>query len=119
VDHTRQSHDGPITIRDARVDDAEALRRLAQRDSASVPDGRLLVAIADGELRAAVSIADGEGIADPFHPSAGLARLLCERAAQLRGSGDGQRGRFNRILHQRGAASARVLDSRTATCPAE
>ena len=87
--YTRQDHEASITIRPARANDAEALRRIAQRDSASVPDGRLLVAAADGELRAAVSITNGEGIADPFHPSAGLARLLSARAAQLRGSGDG------------------------------
>ncbi len=115
--YTRQDDEASITIRPARANDAEALRRIAQRDSASVPDGRLLVAVADGELRAAVSIAGGERIADPFHPSAGLARLLSARAAQLRGRGDGLRARLNRLLHKRGAGCARVMDFQPPTYP--
>jgi hypothetical protein len=100
----RERHEASITIRPARADDAEALRRLAERDSATVPDGRLLVAIADGEVRAAVSIVGGEGISDPFHPSAGLARLLAARAAQLRDRRDGLRARLDRVLRRRGGA---------------
>jgi hypothetical protein len=69
-----------ITIRPCRDDDAGPLARLAAVDSARVPAGDLLVAEAEGQLRAAVSLADGATIADPFHPTAELVELLRLRA---------------------------------------
>jgi hypothetical protein len=78
-----QEHTGPITIRAAGPQDAEALRRLAQRDSRAVPDGELLIALVRGEARAAISLARGETIADPFHRTEGLVRMLALRRAQL------------------------------------
>ena len=71
----------PIAIRPARASDAERLRWLAQRDSASVPAGRLLVAEVDGAIQAAVAVDSGEAIADPFRPTAELVALLRMRAA--------------------------------------
>jgi hypothetical protein len=65
-----------ITIRRAYADDASALARLAALDSAAVPDGPLLLAEVDGELRAALSLDDGSAIADPFYPTLGLLELL-------------------------------------------
>jgi hypothetical protein len=76
----------PVVIRAAADADRPALARLAQRDSSSVPTGTLLVAERDGELRAAVEVASGRAIADPFEPTAELVSLLRARAAQVRGS---------------------------------
>jgi hypothetical protein len=76
--------DSPILIRRADLDDATALRRLAQLDGARLPDGELLVAEVDGELRAALRIADSAYVSDPFFPSRELVRLLDVRAKRLR-----------------------------------
>ena len=96
------AHDSPdITIRLARAEDSDQLRRLAQRDSAHVPRGKLLVAVVSGRMRAAVSVGEGEAIADPFHPSSELVALLCERAGQLR-NGTGRRSRLGGIFRGRG-----------------
>jgi hypothetical protein len=70
-----------ITIRPAYADDELALRRLAAVDSAdAVPPAPLLLAELDGELRAALSLADGSVIADPFVRTAELVELLRTRA---------------------------------------
>ncbi|MGH2951771.1 MAG: hypothetical protein ACRDKX_06995 [Solirubrobacterales bacterium] len=74
----------PMTIREATYADRSALIELAQLDSAAVPDGRLLLAEQDGELRAAFAVTGGEVIADPFHRTAELIPLLRLRAGQLR-----------------------------------
>jgi hypothetical protein len=73
-----------ISVRHARPDDAEALGVLAKLDSSHAPRGAVLVAEADGELWAAVSIDDGHVIADPFKPSGELAFNLIGRARKLR-----------------------------------
>ena len=78
-----------ITIRAAAGEDREALRRLAGRDSAPLPAGDLLVALVGDQLRAAVAVSDGQVIADPFHPTAELVRLLRSRVAEI----SGERGR--------------------------
>ena len=57
----------PITLRGASPDDQTALRRLAALDSASLPSAPVMIGEVDGELRAAVSIADSTAIADPFY----------------------------------------------------
>jgi hypothetical protein len=72
-----------ITIRPAYADDAQALTRLAVLDSAQLPAEPLLLAEADGELRAALSLADGSVIADPFAPTAQLVALLRTHAARI------------------------------------
>jgi hypothetical protein len=65
-----------ITVRPAYADDDRALLRLAALDSARPPVAPALLAEVDGELRAALSLADGRAIADPFHHTAGLVALL-------------------------------------------
>jgi hypothetical protein len=96
-----------ITIRHARDEDSAALKRLAQRDSSVLPCGELLVAAVGGELRAAVPVAGGETIADPFHPTAELIRLLSARAAQLRrANGTGPGSRVIDVLRRRRRGSA-------------
>ena len=73
-----------LTIRLADAKDHSALKRLAQRDSATTPrrssprrGQRARTCIA------ATSLADGRVIADPFRHSAGAAQLLVERARQI------------------------------------
>jgi hypothetical protein len=77
-----------ITIRRAHELDDRALTRLAALDSARALSGDVLVAEQDGALRAAVALADGRIIADPFHPTGELVDLLRLRrrrgAAELR-----------------------------------
>lgn len=76
--------DVPITIRPARPADAAALSRLAELDSAEVPSLPVLIAEANGEVRAAVSLSEGTAIADPFNQTGAMVELLRARAAQLR-----------------------------------
>jgi hypothetical protein len=71
-----------VTIRPAREADEQALAVLAQLDSARPLDGERLVAESDGRLVAAISLADGRVVADPFVPSADAAALLGVRGAQ-------------------------------------
>ncbi len=73
----------PVVIRLAVNDDELALRRLAQLDSARPLAGQKLLAEHGGSLVAAVSMADGSAIADPFRTTADTVELLRLRAAQL------------------------------------
>jgi hypothetical protein len=82
---TKEPTDSPITIRAAGPQDVEALRGLAQRDSRAVPDGELLIALVDGEARAAISLESGGVIADPFHRTAELVAMLRQHSSRLRG----------------------------------
>lgn len=72
----------PITIRRATPDDEIALTRLAALDSARAPARPLLIAERDGELRAALSLRDGDAVADPFYPSQTVLELLAAAAAE-------------------------------------
>lgn len=74
-----------ITIRPAYADDDAALARLAALDSAPVPAFPLLLAEVDGQLRAAISAADGATVADPFFPTAELIGLLRAHGAATAG----------------------------------
>ena len=64
----------PLAIRPATEGDRLALTRLAGRDSTTVPAGDLLVAEVGGEIHAAIAVATGEAIADPFQSTAGAGR---------------------------------------------
>jgi hypothetical protein len=73
-----------LTIRMAVPADAEALRRLAQLDSAPPPAPvPMLVAEVGGELRAALPLDGGRAIADPFRRTAEFVAILAERTRQL------------------------------------
>jgi hypothetical protein len=76
--------DTSITIRRATEDDALAVRRLAQLDGARLPEGDMLVAEAEGEIRAALRISDSAYVADPFFPSRELVGMLDTRAKAIR-----------------------------------
>src|ERR671933_2537369 len=70
-----------ITIRASRSADAAELLRLAALDSADPIDGAALVAEVDGSLTAALPLAGGPAIADPFAESAHVVALLRAHAA--------------------------------------
>jgi hypothetical protein len=74
-----------VLIRLAAPADADAIARLAALDSSPVPTGDLLLAEADGALRAALRLDDRAVIADPFARTAGLVELLDARADHLHG----------------------------------
>jgi hypothetical protein len=75
-----------VTLRFAYPDDVESLNRLAVIDSAELPSLPVLLAEVDGELWAALSLADGSAVADPFRPTAPVVELLRARARQLPGT---------------------------------
>jgi len=72
-----------VVIRPARDADVAPLHDLAELDSALPLTGAVLVAVVEGRLWAAIAVADGRVIADPFKPSAGAAALLALRVAQM------------------------------------
>jgi len=82
-----------IQIRVAGRDDEPELLRLAALDSAPAPHGDVLVAIVDGEIRAALALDSGRAIADPFRHTADLVELLHTRAHLMgdRGSSYGRK----------------------------
>jgi hypothetical protein len=80
----RSPADVAIVIRASRPEDEPALARLAALDSSPLPGAPILIAEADGELRAALSLRDGAVIANPFHRTASFVALLRARAGQLR-----------------------------------
>jgi hypothetical protein len=75
--------DQSLTIRVAAPDDAGALRRLAELDSARALRGRVLLAETDGVPVAAISLTTGAVTADPFQSSEGAVRMLRLRRYQL------------------------------------
>jgi len=72
-----------ITVRYARPQDADALAVLAELDTSPAPRGEIIVAEAEGELWAAVSVDDGNVIATPFRPTGELTYQLLERARRV------------------------------------
>jgi hypothetical protein len=72
-----------LTIRVAAAEDGDALRRLAELDSAAPLSGHVLLAELDGSPVAAVSLASGSVTADPFQRSAEAVRLLMRRRYRL------------------------------------
>jgi hypothetical protein len=72
-----------ISIRIAGQEEAGATARLAALAERPVPSGRALIAEVDGEVWAALPLASGKAIVDPFRPSSEIQQLLMLRAAQL------------------------------------
>jgi hypothetical protein len=91
-----------ITIRRAHDADVGALNRLAGLDSQRLPDDEFMIGEVGGEAWAAVGIATGTVLADPFRPTAELAQLVAIRAARLRRPAPGL-GRALRRLRRRAA----------------
>jgi hypothetical protein len=73
-----------IAIRRATESDRPTLHRLAALDSSRTPSGEVLIAEVDGEPQAAIEIAGGAVVADPFRPTAHVVELLGLRAARMR-----------------------------------
>jgi len=88
---------GEVELRLCSVSDDQALADLAMLSGRPVPPGRLVVAIVEGRLVAAVPLAGGQTLADPFERTEQLVRLLELRAAQLREVG-GRRSLLPRAL---------------------
>jgi hypothetical protein len=84
ADAGRGSMNDAVTLRRAETRDDAALRRLAALDSGLPLAAPVLVADLDGQLLAAISLADGVAIADPFKWTAELVELLRARERQLR-----------------------------------
>ena len=99
-----------VSIRRLGDADSDALDRLAGRDSSERPAGELLGAELDGRLIAAVSIATGDAVADPFTPTAEVHSLLQLRASQLRESRN--RGDHDRASGHSGLRSLTVRPRR-------
>lgn len=72
-----------IVLRPANFADEDDLRRLAALDSSRPLKDPVLLARVDGEVLAALSMTDGQTIADPFAPTGELVDLLRLRAALL------------------------------------
>jgi len=93
----RATRDAPITIRRATAKDTPALRHVASLDSADVPAAPVLLAEAEGEVRAAMSLVSGAIVADPFYPTCLIVQLLQAYAAHER---DDRRPYLRRWLRQ-------------------
>jgi hypothetical protein len=74
-----------IAIRRATQSDRPVVERLATLDSAPAPSsGEVLIAYVGDEPQAAVDVATGAAVADPFRPTAHVVELLKVRAATMR-----------------------------------
>jgi hypothetical protein len=82
-----------LTIRTLTAEDQGSIERLAQLDSQRAPQAPLLGAEVEGRLLAAVSLSDGELVADPFSRTAELRALLELRASQFHRRAPRRRGR--------------------------
>lgn len=87
-----------IELRLCRASDDPALERLAALAEQPLPLGRLVVALVNGTLVAALPLAGGCALRDPFVRTAHLTGLLELRARQLRQPA-ARRG-VGRLLHR-------------------
>jgi hypothetical protein len=71
-----------LVLRPATSSDAADLERLAALDSARPLAGEVMLAHADGDVRAALSLETGRAVADPFYPSLELVPLLRAAAGE-------------------------------------
>jgi hypothetical protein len=89
-----------LSLRAAGPADRDALAPLAALDSAAALHGPVLVADAGGGPVAAVSLADGRAVADPFTHSAealALLRLRARQQASVAPVGRRRLSRFTRL----------------------
>jgi hypothetical protein len=75
--------DEPVALRLCRVHDGEALLRLAELEGRPLPAGSFVVAEINGAIVAALPLAGGAPLADPFRPTSQIIPLLRLRAEQL------------------------------------
>ena len=91
------SYNPQISIHPATASDRPAVERLAALDSAAVPAGEVLIAEVGGEPVAAIEVATGSTVADPFRRTAGPVDLLTVRARHLLEAEATTRRRFPRL----------------------
>jgi hypothetical protein len=96
-----------ISLQTAAAQHEDALRALAQLDSARAVRRPALMAVVDGRLVAAIGLHDDRVVADPFVETADAVALLRLRARELRG-GAGTRNRRQRRLPRLGGLRPRV-----------
>lgn len=82
-DESTTTPEETLVLRLCRVGDDDALERLAELEGRPVPKGRQIVAEVDGKVVAAIPLAGGAALADPFSFTAHLVPLLELRARQL------------------------------------
>ncbi len=75
-----------IALRVAGIDETALVQHIAALDDAPVLEGQVLLAIADGEAVAALSLQDGRVVANPFICTADAVALLRLREQHLRGT---------------------------------
>jgi hypothetical protein len=97
----RASRGETIALRLAQPDENAIVTRLAALDDQPVLTGQVLLAVADGEPIAALSLADGRVVANPFVRTTDAVELLRLREQHLRGV-DPRRG-WRAVLHPRPA----------------
>ncbi len=102
--HFGTAAEDAVVLRPAITSDADALRRLAELDSAVPLRGAIIVAERHGEISAALELSSGRSVADPFAPTTELLTLLETRATLLRGP-----ARSRRRLRLRRAEPAQPL----------
>lgn len=90
--------DSTLTLRLATRADEREIRRLAALDTSPIPAEPALVATENGALIAAISLADGTEVANPFVPSQAALDLLRLRAAHIRDERLPSRRRLRRWL---------------------
>ena len=88
------NRDGSLSLRDARPGDARAIGDLAALEAAATLRRPVMVAVEDGRVIAALSLADGRVVADPFVRTAGAVALLRLRAAGRHAGSVAPRRRF-------------------------
>jgi hypothetical protein len=74
----------PITIRFSTNADRERILELAELDARAAPQGEAMLAEVEGRLVAAVGVADGRSVADPFVLTGEVLDVLALRAEQER-----------------------------------
>ena len=90
ADHTTHQDSAPsqdlqtVSLRLARPEDTGALHVLAELDEEPELSGDAIVAFADGEAVAALSLDDGRVVSNPFVPTRDAVTLLRIRARHLR-----------------------------------
>ncbi len=85
-----------IRIRAAHESDLAAVARVAGRDTHEPPAGPILLAEVGSDIRAAISLTDGEIVADPFHRTDELVAMLRIRAREAAASDQDNVVRFER-----------------------
>jgi hypothetical protein len=74
----------PITIRISTEADSARIHELAELDGHAAPKGEAVLAEVNGRLVAAVGVADGVAVADPFMLTSDTLEVLRVRAEQER-----------------------------------